>query len=389
MKVLSLFSGCGGLDLGFEAAGFRTQLQVDTLEPAIRSLRINRPNGVIFGPPEHSGDVRDLSIERFRELANIEPGGVDVIIGGPPCQPFSVAAAQRFLANDPRFKRVGFESWEKGQLVFEFVNLIRLLRPRAFLIENVPGILSLDGGSGISHVYSELARAGYTLSDPFVINAKDYGVPQSRVRAFVIGSLNGVRVSAPNPSHSSEPDLFLKRHVSVAQALYGLSRSVPNSELRDHSLESILRYKKLKFGEREELGRVDRLNPSLPSKTVIAGGSRGGGRSHLHPFEARTLSVRECARLQTFPDSYVFHGSIGRQFTLVGNAVPPLLAEKLARVISERIFGVAVSGPYQFEVPSVDQAEAEQALLKQSIAQARHLLYQDVQIRRVKSRKKS
>ena len=93
----------------------------------------------------------------------------------------------------------------------------------------------------------------------------------------------------------------------------------------------------LKYGERDKLGRVDRLDPRLPSKTVIAGGTKGGGRSHLHPFIPRTLSVRECARLQTFPDNYVFTGSNARQFTQVGNAVPPLLAYKLANSIKQSI----------------------------------------------------
>ena len=93
----------------------------------------------------------------------------------------------------------------------------------------------------------------------------------------------------------------------------------------------------LEYGERDKLGRVDRLDPRLPSKTVIAGGTKGGGRSHLHPFFPRTLSVRECARLQTFPDSYIFTGANARQFTQVGNAVPPLLAYKLATSIKNAI----------------------------------------------------
>ena len=93
----------------------------------------------------------------------------------------------------------------------------------------------------------------------------------------------------------------------------------------------------LEYGGRDKLGRVDRLDPRLPSKTVIAGGTKGGGRSHLHPFIPRTLSVRECARLQTFPDSYEFTGANARQFTQVGNAVPPLLAYKLALAIKQAI----------------------------------------------------
>ena len=107
---------------------------------------------------------------------------------------------------------------------------------------------------------------------------------------------------------------------------------------RKHQASSVLRYVKLPFGGRDKLGRVDRLHPMLPSKTVIAGGSSGGGRSHLHPSIPRTLSVRESARLQTFPDDYEFTGSHSRQFTQVGNAVPPVLATQLAWQIYQSFF---------------------------------------------------
>ena len=112
-----------------------------------------------------------------------------------------------------------------------------------------------------------------------------------------------------------------------------------NHEVREHKIESVLRYQVLDFGKRDKLGRVDRLHPFLPSKTVIAGGLSGGGRSHLHPWIPRTLSVRECARLQTFPDKYVFTGPIARQFTQVGNAVPPLLSYRLAESVRRSFYG--------------------------------------------------
>jgi DNA (cytosine-5)-methyltransferase 1 len=378
MKTLSLFSGCGGLDIGFEAAGFKTSLAVDTLEPATSTFRLNKPRIRVFGPPSESGDIRDLTPKQLKTIANVEPEDLDMMIGGPPCQPFSVAAAQRFLSDDPRFKRVGFDSADRGQLIFDYVRLIKLMRPKAFLIENVPGILTLDGGSGIEQVYIELEKVGYTISDPFVLNAMNYGIPQSRIRAFVIGSLNGKRVNPPAPTHGPTENLLQSRYVSVAQALYGLSDSLPNSEVRDHRPESVERYLRLLPGQREHLGRVDRLDPSRPSKTIIAGGSKGGGRSHLHPYEARTISVRECARLQTFPDDFEFFGSIGRQFTLVGNAVPPLLGEILARAIRREIFGVSSRGPLKLAVPEIDQAKAEQWLLKTSRRRAPQLLYHDL-----------
>ena len=107
---------------------------------------------------------------------------------------------------------------------------------------------------------------------------------------------------------------------------------------REHSAESVLRYMELAYGARDQLGRVDRLDPSRPSKTIIAGGTKGGGRSHLHPYFPRTLSVRESARLQTFPDDYLFTGPVARQFTQVGNAVPPVLAAQLAIAVRNCYF---------------------------------------------------
>ncbi len=377
-NAISFFTGAGGLDLGFEAAGFDVKLSVDIMPESCRSLRHKFPNTVVFGPPDHSGDINELTPDLLLRLSNLKRGEIDLMIGGPPCQPFSMAAAQRFLKSDENFKRKGFECGEKGQLIFSYTELIVLLKPKVFLIENVPGILSIDGGSGINVVYETLTNAGYTVSKPFVLDAKDFGVPQNRRRAFVIGTLSGNKIIAPEPTHSSEQNLLFEAYTTVSQALFGLNDQIPNTEIRDHKPSSVKRYKTLKFGEREQLGRVDRLDPRKPSKTVIAGGSRGGGRSHLHPYLARTMSVRECARLQTFPDNFIFLGKNGRQFTQVGNAVPPLLAEVLARRILECEYGMKITESLVFRTPNVSVEIADKALLKKSVKEHPDLLYDDL-----------
>lgn len=117
-----------------------------------------------------------------------------------------------------------------------------------------------------------------------------------------------------------------------------------------HKAESIRRYMVLQFGGRDKLGRVDRIDPMFPSKTIIAGGTGGGGRSHLHPFVPRTMTVRECARIQTFPDSYVFAGHIARRFTQVGNAVPPLMAYEMAMSIFRSIYDRRDANVYDINV---------------------------------------
>jgi DNA (cytosine-5)-methyltransferase 1 len=329
-KAMSIFAGGGGLDEGFKAAGYEIVCSIDIEEWACDTLRRNNPDSIILGPPMHSGNVKQMSPEQVSEITGIRAGELDMLMGGPPCQPFSQAASQRFLKTDEKFKRKGFDCQEKGTLLFDFVDYILFFKPRNFLIENVPGLLSVDGGEQLSAALNLLREAGYSVSMPKVVDAVDYGVPQFRQRLIVWGSKTVSKPKLPDPSHSKVPDMLTERHRVVAQALVGIPRSVPNIDVRSHKWSSVERYQKLDFGKREKLGRVDRLDPLRPSKTVIAGGMNGGGRSHLHPFVARTLSVRECARLQSFSDSYEFLGSIARQFTQVGNAVPPLLAEKIA-----------------------------------------------------------
>ncbi|MGQ0542492.1 MAG: DNA cytosine methyltransferase, partial [Blastocatellia bacterium] len=126
--------------------------------------------------------------------------------------------------------------------------------------------------------------------------------------------------------------------IGAGSVLKSLAENLANTETREHKAESILRYMELAYGQRDQLGRVDRLDPASPAKTVIAGGTKGGGRSHLHPEVPRTLSVRESARLQSFPDDYEFVGTSGRQFTQVGNAVPPVLAAQIGQSILRSFF---------------------------------------------------
>ncbi len=250
-------------------------------------------------------------------------------IGGPPCQPFSIAANQRFNKSGENFKRVGFSHLLNGNLLFDYIDLIKHFRPAAFLIENVPGLLGIDGGEQLQRAYRELQASGYEVHQPTVLVASEHNVPQNRTRLFIVGNRLGVRFLPPRPTG----------HQLNCAAVFELSlKDVANHETRKHSAESIQRYSQLDYGRRDKLGRVDRLDPSVPSKTVIAGGTAGGGRSHLHPYIPRTISVRECARLQTFPDSFVFVGPSARQFTQVGNAVPPVLGALLGRAMHESFF---------------------------------------------------
>lgn len=330
IPAVSFFSGAGGFDVGFSYAGFKNIISIEFNEVFCNTLRANNPEKIVIGPPYYSGDI-----SKREELAEILikhgvtenfPG---VFHGGPPCQSFSIAANQRFSKEDENFKRKGFDDEEKGTLIFDYIWFIKKFRPVAFLIENVAGIMECDTDGRIKNALTELVEEGYTITEPKVINAANYGVPQNRMRWIVAGTRSNTKIVLPKPSEETTPcgSVFM-RPIGNAK----------NHITREHTAESISRYMKLPYGGRDKLGRVDRLDPRLPSKTVIAGGTKGGGRSHLHPFAPRTLSVRECARLQTFPDDYIFTGANARQFTQVGNAVPPLLAYKLAMAIKQSVF---------------------------------------------------
>jgi len=380
LETISLFSGAGGLDLGFECAGFNLRVAVEKEIWACKTLRRNFPNTVVLGPPTCPGDVRKMTGSEIMKAGDLGRDKVQIVIGGPPCQPFSIAAAQRFLKGDNRYKRIGFEDRKRGNLTFEFFRLVFEIRPKMFLIENVPGLADLDNGKTISGLRQAFNEIGYRTSEPFIVNAADYGVPQRRERLFLIGSLlHSGEFTFPEPGHWPMANLKNQPlHRTVAHALYGLAPDAPNHITRNHQRESILRYRKLGFGERDHLGRVDRLDPRKPSKTVIAGGSKGGGRSHLHPYVARTLTVRECARIQSFPDDFVFEGTTGRQFTQVGNAVPPLLAEAIARHIRICYLGFAIKAESKLSHmydDSLSLSKMCESLLQAAVREAPDLTY--------------
>ena len=367
--VASFFSGAGGMDIGFAAAGFNIAACMDLELWACDTLRANLQQTKIIGPPKFSGDIKNISPQEFQNLTGFVPQQIDVFTGGPPCQPFSQAATQRFLKGDDRFKRKGFDNFEKGTLLFDYIEYIKFFLPKVFLLENVPGLLTMDNGVQLKEALTELRALGYRHTKPEVLKAVDYGVPQHRNRLIVWGVLSTeVSPKLPMPTHGG--GLFLRDYNTVAQALYNLDNTALNHEPREHKESSVARYRGLDFGMREQKGRVDRLHPLKPSKTVIAGGMHGGGRSHLHPYIARTMTVRECARLQTFPDNYRFLGSMSRQFTQVGNAVPPLLAEHFAREIGTVVFGLKYEEDFkceQYLLTNKSTTELDSELLKKSI----------------------
>lgn len=302
-RVVSLFTGCGGLDLGFEAAGCDTIAAVDNDFEACKTLRYNRPKWEIF-----EGDIRDY---------NPVIRDVDIVIGGPPCQGFSTAG--KGDPNDPR-----------NFLWQEYMRVVDQLQPRAVVLENVSALAHKKNGDHLTGIMSTLEEQGYGFAMG-VLNAADYGVPQSRRRLIVVGLRDGTP-TLPAPTHKG-------KHVTVRQALAGLDGNfdpefshVPPR----HAPHVVERWSRLAPGESDPNYRRARLDADKPSTTIRAGGGYGPRGDHLagfhppiHPWHPRQLTVREAARLQSFPDDWIFKGSKTAQGRQVGNAVPVRLAEAI------------------------------------------------------------
>lgn len=356
MKMVSLFSGAMGLDLGLERAGFEPLLVADNMDAAVQTIERNRPALKVF-----SGDITELSGSELLGMIGVRQGELDLLAGGPPCQSFSTAG-----------KRKSTECARNGHLVFEFVRFVEELRPRAFVMENVKGILSAsikwrdlpynNNGKKIDDLHGSLLREllarfeslGYSVAYK-VLNAADYGVPQVRERVFFLGTRDGSSPKFPDPSHSESGDLWTEPWVPIGEVLKGLRSD--NSHRAQFSERKLKYLRMVPPGgnwrdlpvriQRESMGRAyfakggrtgywRRLSLSRPAPTILTE-PNNASTSLCHPKKDRPLTVRECARIQTFPDSWVFCGRGAEQYRLVGNAVPPLLARKLGEALMQML----------------------------------------------------
>ncbi len=345
--VVDLYCGAGGLSWGFKKAGFKFLLSIDHNKAAIETYRSNLCHDAMCGEISESTKLPYA----------------DVIIGGPPCQGFSSAGLRR--SDDHRNSLVGI-----------FAELIAEHKPRAFVFENVEGFLSVNGGKRILDLLCPLIAAGYRIHLK-KINAANYGVPQHRKRVIAIGGL-GWDPTFPAATHmafgapgASRTLRHLPPAPTLNDAFTGLS--VPTMEhpgiprghyVKPISKDDLERIKKLKPGQTmrdlpEELWHqsytrrayrrvmdgtpserrggapagLRRLRYDEPCKAITSGAIS----EFVHPIEDRFLTLRECARVQTFPDRFIFSGNASEQIVQIGNAVPPLLAEQIARTLYKDI----------------------------------------------------
>lgn len=298
MDIVSLFSGAGGLDLGLIKAGHSIIWANDIDPDAVKTYSENIGGHVICS------DISNIRLESIPKA--------DVVVGGFPCQGFSIANLRRTISD------------ERNILYRFFQKVIKEIQPKFFMAENVKGILSLGNGLVIKRIISDFADAGYKVKI-YKVDAADYGVPQHRERVFIVGQRIDIGeemfLHFPSPTHSGKGNKL--PWVTMKEALESIPTSYDPS-LDPNSSGSLYHCIPRNFtGHRVS-------NPDKPSPTILARGNGKGGVCAIPHYNGqRRLTIRESAVIQTFPLSYIFYGRMGSCYRQIGNAVPVLLAHKI------------------------------------------------------------
>lgn len=312
LKTVALFAGCGGLDLGFSNAGFDI-------------IWANDNNKKIETTYRHNHKKTKLVIKSIVDIKSEEIPECDVIIGGPPCQSWSLAGAMK-----------GKED-SRGQLFYEYVRVIKDKRPKAFVAENVKGIVSKAHINSFDEIVEMFKGCGYTVTYR-VVNAKDYGVPQDRERVFIIGIRNDIdsKFAFPEPTHNR------KNYVTLESAIGDL-RENPG-EWMEGSFSPIFmsRNRRRNWDEVaftvQASGRQTQIHPDSPNMEKVDKDMWTFKNDNSRVI--RRMSVRECARIQTFPDNFKFIGNpLNENYKMIGNAVPVKLAEAVGKSLKNCING--------------------------------------------------
>jgi len=356
--TLSLFTGAYGLDIGLEKAGFDVVWANELEDVFCKTVKLNKPDVEI-----ESGDINQIDPLEVLKKVGYKRGEITLLCGGPPCQSFSTAG-----------KRLSVED-ARGNLIFTFIKWVDAIQPKYFLLENVRGLLSAaikhrplkerieeqplsdeeKRGSALKLILSEIDKIGYKVSYRLV-NAADYGVPQTRQRVILLGSRDGSTIEFPEATHSKEGNIFgTHPWQTLKDAIGDLEEDSPQ-----HSTYSASRLKWLKMvptggnwrslpkdlqkeamgGAYEsgggKVGFFRRLSWDKPSPTVTTAPHQKA-TDMCHPSEDRPLSVREYARIQQFPDEWQFVGSVSQQYKQIGNAVPVGLGDAIGGAIMRHI----------------------------------------------------
>ena len=372
IRTLSLFSGGGGLDIGFEQAGFEILFATDFDHDCCETLRLNRGNTL-------SGQLMVAEEDITTMDFSILPSNVDMIIGGPPCQTFSASARRAGGAAGKLDKR--------GNLFESYVEIVRKLQPQAFLFENVRGILGTNKGKDFNDIVSAFAAEGYTIEHR-ILDAEDYGVPQQRERMFIVGHRLNKPFLFPKPVYGPDStkrtpylkvgdaiaDLAMseqdKMETSFAGGKYAhlLPLVPPGSNYLHFTAKR--GYPNPVFAYRSRFSDfLYKANPETCVKTLIASPGKYTGPLH---WDNRYFTVSEYKRIQGFPDKHVFYGDRASQIRQIGNSVCPKIAYYMALAIKEQIFGMKADIEYlpPDATLSFDKRKGEKAKTTKAIHQA-------------------
>lgn len=347
IKTVSLFSGGGGIDLGFQNAGYKITFSTDHWDIATETLSKNFPETHVI-----HADVREINYNKVKEVSN---GDIDVLVGGPPCPAYSKS---RFYLKD---KKRALDD-ESSFTLYEYIRALEELEPRVFFFENVNGFVFKPHKAALDLLKAEADRLGYEISYE-VLNAADYGVPQTRKRFICVGIRKdeNKKFVFPKPTHidpDKEKDLFtmkLKPWITAGEAIGDLDYDLPEDKDKQAGSKHKELLREIPPGDNylyftEKRGHPDpkfkwrsrywsfllKLSPNRPSWTIQASFSNNMGPFH---WKNRFLRIEEIKRFQTFPDDYKFSGEFIDQWRQIGNAVPVKLVETIAEEIKKQVFG--------------------------------------------------
>jgi len=341
---IDLFCGAGGFTIGLTRAGYKPILCADNNRDVALTHEKNYPN-----IPFLEGDLGDEKIQKVveRYVGNKE---VAIVAGGPPCQGFSVFGKRRFV-NTKGYKP---HTDPRNNLVYAYLDVIRTVKPRWFIMENVPGIANLDGGLFLQSLISEFKSLGYVNTEAKILNAANYGVPQKRKRLIIIGNITGHIIPWPKKKFFQKPKDWQDAYRTVGEVISDLAEDSSQQAITCHvpmkhkpllverygyipeggklNVEALPTH--LKKGYRtEKVKNYSHIFKRLHRKEAAITMVPGHNAFPIHPWLNRALTVREAARIQTFPDQIEFKGSRQNQCIQVGNGFPPLLAEVIANNI--------------------------------------------------------
>lgn len=322
-KYIDLFAGAGGMSLGFDNAEFENVLAVEYDKCFAETYSFNFPKHNL-----KVADIKTISNDEIKKLIGNKK--IDVIIGGPPCQGFSIAG------------KIGrnFIDDERNQLFKEFVRFVEVVKPRIFVMENVAALKTHNKGKTIEEIIKEFEKIGYTVKCD-VLNAVDYGVPQQRRRIFVIGTL-GKENKFNFPRKTTKQMTIKDALKDLPELKSGETSDIPNHNAMNHSKQMLEKMSYVKDGGNRndipedirpksgDIRKYIRYNSNEPSICIT-----GDMRKVFHFNQNRALTGRELARIQTFPDDFIFKGNAGKVQQQIGNAVPPKLAFQIANSVRE------------------------------------------------------